>query len=105
MIRRPPRSTLFPYTTLFRSPSVIARSGSERLRTSLRRSITAALACRCQSSANYTFGRGALKGIDYFDQAIAKDPNYELAYSGLAYNYINQDDWFIRPNEAGMPGR
>src|SRR2546425_4283850 len=23
MIRRPPRSTLFPYTTLFRSPSVI----------------------------------------------------------------------------------
>ena len=48
---------------------------------------------------------GFLKGIDYFDQAIAKDPNYELAYSGLAYNYINQDDWFIRPNEAGMPGR
>src|SRR2546430_5278171 len=24
MIRRPPRSTLFPYTTLFRSPSLIA---------------------------------------------------------------------------------
>src|SRR2546422_10375887 len=24
MIRRPPRSTLFPYTTLFRSPTVIA---------------------------------------------------------------------------------
>src|SRR3989442_3078279 len=26
MIRRPPRSTLFPYTTLFRSPSLAARS-------------------------------------------------------------------------------
>src|SRR5438105_13826193 len=25
MIRRPPRSTLFPYTTLFRSPSVATR--------------------------------------------------------------------------------
>src|SRR5256885_10896932 len=25
MIRRPPRSTLFPYTTLFRSPSAAAR--------------------------------------------------------------------------------
>src|SRR5256885_6642138 len=25
MIRRPPRSTLFPYTTLFRSPQVIRR--------------------------------------------------------------------------------
>src|SRR2546427_8509911 len=24
MIRRPPRSTLFPYTTLFRSPEVVA---------------------------------------------------------------------------------
>src|SRR3712207_7028620 len=24
MIRRPPRSTLFPYTTLFRSPAVVA---------------------------------------------------------------------------------
>src|SRR3712207_8690395 len=27
MIRRPPRSTLFPYTTLFRSPPGPARSG------------------------------------------------------------------------------
>src|SRR2546422_9661964 len=26
MIRRPPRSTLFPYTTLFRSPAVYLRS-------------------------------------------------------------------------------
>src|SRR5256885_17007656 len=26
MIRRPPRSTLFPYTTLFRSPAVCAAS-------------------------------------------------------------------------------
>src|SRR5438309_7253633 len=26
MIRRPPRSTLFPYTTLFRSPSVTAQN-------------------------------------------------------------------------------
>src|SRR2546425_7241138 len=28
MIRRPPRSTLFPYTTLFRSPAVAARRRS-----------------------------------------------------------------------------
>src|SRR6266851_3305582 len=28
MIRRPPRSTLFPYTTLFRSPALMAFSGS-----------------------------------------------------------------------------
>src|SRR3712207_8829147 len=31
MIRRPPRSTLFPYTTLFRSPSVITHSVANEL--------------------------------------------------------------------------
>src|SRR3712207_9465609 len=29
MIRRPPRSTLFPYTTLFRSPHHVRRFGSD----------------------------------------------------------------------------
>src|SRR2546422_5967994 len=34
MIRRPPRSTLFPYTTLFRSPSsCIGRAGPSRTST------------------------------------------------------------------------
>src|SRR5258708_9327958 len=28
MIRRPPRSTLFPYTTLFRSPSPVSGTGT-----------------------------------------------------------------------------
>jgi eukaryotic-like serine/threonine-protein kinase len=44
---------------------------------------------------------GFSKGLEYFHQAIALDPNYGLAYNGLAYNYINQQDWYIRPNEAG----
>ncbi len=44
---------------------------------------------------------GFATGIDYFNQAIAIDPNYALAYSGLAYNYINQIDWFMSPSEAG----
>src|SRR3989449_5458742 len=30
MIRRPPRSTLFPYTTLFRSHDYVARVGAEQ---------------------------------------------------------------------------
>src|SRR5947209_12500084 len=29
MRRRPPRSTLFPYTTLFRSPSAVREKGSQ----------------------------------------------------------------------------
>src|SRR2546423_7087228 len=38
MIRRPPRSTLFPYTTLFRSPPVRSRSASDRSCCARRRS-------------------------------------------------------------------
>src|SRR3989442_4541379 len=30
MIRRPPRSTLFPYTTLFRSPQIVERGHTPR---------------------------------------------------------------------------
>src|SRR3989442_9894235 len=37
MIRRPPRSTLFPYTTLFRSPLVAIASVRRRLRRHTRR--------------------------------------------------------------------
>src|SRR2546422_7471777 len=44
MIRRPPRSTLFPYTTLFRSaPSRIARGRGKVARSPLRQ---ADVACR-----------------------------------------------------------
>src|SRR2546422_2870799 len=32
MIRRPPRSTLFPYTTLFRSPTAVPNFAERRLR-------------------------------------------------------------------------
>src|SRR2546429_7200042 len=37
MIRRPPRSTLFPYTTLFRSRALLARLGRTDLIDRLRR--------------------------------------------------------------------
>jgi len=40
------------------------------------------------------------KGIDYLNRAIVIDPNYALAYSALAYNYINQADWFMAPKIA-----
>ena len=43
---------------------------------------------------------GFQKGIDYFNQAIALDPNYAMAYSGLAFNYYNYVDWFMSPHQA-----
>src|SRR3712207_7627090 len=37
MIRRPPRSTLFPYTTLFRSPEVAAQQCGQPVRLAVHR--------------------------------------------------------------------
>src|SRR2546430_3519523 len=43
MIRRPPRSTLFPYTTLFRSSPAVTNAGGHHWMVSPRESATAAL--------------------------------------------------------------
>jgi tetratricopeptide (TPR) repeat protein len=43
---------------------------------------------------------GFNKGIEYFDQAITKDPNFALAYSGLAFCYLNQTDWVFAPRDS-----
>ena len=45
---------------------------------------------------------GLEKGIDYFRRGIEVDPDYALAYAGLAYAYANSDDFFLAPREA-MP--
>src|SRR2546421_7855085 len=55
MIRRPPRSTLFPYTTLFRStrcsaPSSLTISLEDWARTFDRRRIQSRLLCSCTSA-------------------------------------------------------
>jgi serine/threonine protein kinase/Flp pilus assembly protein TadD len=41
-------------------------------------------------------------GIDYFQQAINKDPNYALAYAGIAEAYFEVSSQYISPLEA-MP--
>src|SRR5260370_29026304 len=46
MIRRPPRSTLFPYTTLFRSPEMTSKSNKVAIVTGASRGIGAAVAER-----------------------------------------------------------
>src|SRR5262245_14514785 len=45
---------------------------------------------------------GMLKGIDYFNQAIALDGNYALAYTGLSYCYWNAVGWYV-PSEEATP--
>ena len=42
------------------------------------------------------------KGINYFQQAIAFDPNYALAYDGLSYCYGLSVEWYL-PTQEAMP--
>src|SRR3989475_13279809 len=60
MIRRPPRSTLFPYTTLFRSPSVgLHEPGARRLAGAEKRApaVASRLACPRHRDHAATFSR------------------------------------------------
>jgi TolB-like protein/Flp pilus assembly protein TadD len=41
------------------------------------------------------------RGRGFFQQALAIDSNYALAWDGLAWNYVTAADWFIPPREAG----
>ena len=49
---------------------------------------------------------GFEKGIYYFKRAISRDPNYALAYSGLADCYILSANWgWVEPNKAFPPAK
>jgi TolB-like protein/DNA-binding winged helix-turn-helix (wHTH) protein/Tfp pilus assembly protein PilF len=52
---------------------------------------------------NKRTGEGLKKAADYFNQAIAKDPDYAQAYTGLADSYALMGDWqygILAPREA-----
>jgi tetratricopeptide (TPR) repeat protein len=52
---------------------------------------------------NKRTGDGLKKAIDYFNQAIEKDPNYAQAYAGLADAYALSGDWeygILSPEDA-----
>ena len=50
-------------------------------------------------TARYT-KEGLDKGRDYFNQAVSTDPQYALAYAGLANNYSSASGWFLPSKEA-----
>lgn len=52
---------------------------------------------------NKRTAQGLKKGVEYFDQALAHDPKYAQAYSGLADSYALLGDWeygALAPEEA-----
>ena len=48
---------------------------------------------------------GFRKGEVFFEQAIQLDPNYALAYNGIAYSQLTAMDWFTEPKVAGPKAR
>lgn len=46
---------------------------------------------------------GFRRAIEYFNEAITKDPNYSLAYSGLADCYTLQGVWGVLPPSEVFP--
>jgi len=53
-----------------------------------------------QFEANKFTPESMQKGIEYFNQAIAVDPTYALAYAGLSDLYIAQAHVFVPPKEG-----
>ena len=56
-------------------------------------------------SWNLRTADGLKKTVGYFNEAIAKDPNYAVAYSGLADTYALLGDWqyTVMPAKEAMP--
>ena len=94
----------------------VARAIVEQIRVTLNRHERAALehakAVNPEAFQAYLAGRyfwnkrtgdGLKKAIDYFNQAIEKDPNYAQAYAGLADAYALSGDWeygILSPEDA-----
>jgi serine/threonine protein kinase len=49
----------------------------------------------------YQYNRYSDTAIDFFQQAVAKDPNFAEAYTGLADTYVMFADYQFPSNEAG----
>src|SRR2546429_6801937 len=70
MIRRPPRSTLFPYTTLFRSHPDLREKVSWALAARMRQRGAAAMAIRLPSDTGcWAVGRGGEEGTSHAEPA------------------------------------
>src|SRR2546428_10391395 len=83
MIRRPPRSTLFPYTTLFRS-SKTPRYGFEgpiRMRTGY----VAFLLCGCLGAQNTTPATGIIASAGYVAPRDRKSTRLNSSHDQISY--------------------
>src|SRR5258707_15114250 len=106
MIRRPPRSTLFPYTTLFRS-SLLLAAVWPALATSEAKSITEQQSSPSPTAANqrmdpktwFAKGQAALQAGELdaaeaaFRRVLAADPGAGGAYANLGVIAMRRKEW------------
>src|SRR2546430_14141499 len=100
MIRRPPRSTLFPYTTLFRSVGVVEQSGqayrkigNRRCQSSVarhttdrpRRSTGMADDCRPTTTREFVRSSEAALRDDFVDRQDRKSTRLNSSHSQISY--------------------
>jgi TolB-like protein/Flp pilus assembly protein TadD len=97
-------------TDIFSVESDIAKAVADTLQVKLNGAERSAIAARPTENSKahelylkgrYFFGKreadNLKRAIDYFNQAVAKDPNYALAYAGLA------DSYALLPEYSGEP--
>src|SRR3712207_8116572 len=82
MIRRPPRSTLFPYTTLFRSAGARRRRGAADVDDDRRRSVLAAGAGEGAGLHRQRLGRVVGRGADPRDR---KSTRLNSSHANISY--------------------
>src|SRR3989454_8510245 len=101
MIRRPPRSTLFPYTTLFRSLAGERRAAEERL-TAARRAARAADATR--QAAEQALAREAPRWTEWVarrERTLSLDGERRMAEQ--AGGTARQEFQRLRQEAGGAP--
>jgi len=57
----------------------------------------------CRDTWNKRTKDGFQQAAEYFQKAIAKDPNYARAYAGLADTFGLMSTWFLAPQNEFMP--
>src|SRR2546429_390462 len=106
MIRRPPRSTLFPYTTLFRSLDLLLIAGSAALY--MQKTLPTRDAADKYLDDYFKARLAGLDANDLLYQVNASrsyDPSPQLEKIIAHVMYVNPADDFINPPELGMAER
>src|SRR5258708_10251292 len=96
MIRRPPRSTLFPYTTLFRSRLLLEAEGKVVTREELRQALW-------REDTFVDFEHGVNTAVKKLRQALedsAEHPKFVETLPKFGYRFIIPVEWLKRNTDS-----